>query len=188
MTGKRTWLGLVAAVLVTLALWWQQGDGTLTSDEPAPTPSASSSPTEVEPTEAEPSESEPPETTPTTQAPTLPSPSNTVTRTAEPTTAPTGEVDPVSGLPLITTTELPAEAIDTLELIAAGGPYPYEQDDSVFMNREGILPDQPEGYYREYTVETPGSDDRGARRIVAGVPGEYYWTDDHYASFSRITE
>ena len=55
-----------------------------------------------------------------------------------------------------------------------------------FENREDLLPDQPLGYYREYTVPTPGSETRGARRIVAGEGGEYYWTDDHYDSFSRI--
>jgi len=54
------------------------------------------------------------------------------------------------------------------------------------MNREELLPDQPDGYYRAYTVETPGSDDRGARRMVAGDGGEFYWTDDHYTSFARI--
>ncbi len=82
--------------------------------------------------------------------------------------------------------DLPPEASETVELIDAGGPYPYDQDDGVFGNREELLPDQPEGYYREYTVETPGSDDRGARRIIAGEDGELYWTDDHYASFSLI--
>ncbi|MGZ5399564.1 MAG: ribonuclease domain-containing protein, partial [Nocardioides sp.] len=59
------------------------------------------------------------------------------------------------------------------------------QDGGAFLNREQILPDRPEGY-REYTVRTPGSDDRGARRIVTGDGGEYSWTDDHYASFARI--
>jgi guanyl-specific ribonuclease Sa len=84
---------------------------------------------------------------------------------------------------------LPPEAIDTLELIARGGPYPYRQDDGVFQNRERLLPPQPRGYYREYTVDTPGSRDRGARRIVTGgrPPVEYYYTDDHYRSFRRFT-
>ncbi|MFD0724964.1 ribonuclease domain-containing protein [Lysobacter brunescens] len=84
---------------------------------------------------------------------------------------------------------LPPEAIDTLQLIARGGPYPYRQDDGVFGNRERRLPQQPRGYYREYTVETPGSPDRGARRIVAGgqPPVEYFYTDDHYRSFRRFT-
>lgn len=84
---------------------------------------------------------------------------------------------------------LPPEAIETLQTIARGGPYPYRQDDGVFGNRERRLPQQPRGYYREYTVDTPGSRDRGARRIVAGgrPPTEYFYTDDHYRSFRRFT-
>ncbi|HWM35724.1 MAG TPA: ribonuclease [Streptomyces sp.] len=83
--------------------------------------------------------------------------------------------------------KLPAEAHDTLELIEQGGPYPYPQDGTVFQNREGILPDQSEGYYHEYTVETPGSDDRGAKRIVTGdKEQEDYFTEDHYESFDLV--
>lgn len=102
--------------------------------------------------------------------------------------APPGDpsVDPDSGLPIVSLAALPAEATVTWELIDAGGPFPYDQDGAVFQNREGLLPDQASSYYREYTVETPGSDDRGARRIVAGADGDRYWTDDHYDSFSRI--
>jgi ribonuclease T1 len=81
---------------------------------------------------------------------------------------------------------LPPEALVTLELIAAGGPYPYRKDGATFGNREGLLPRQPGGFYREYTVETPGSDDRGARRIVTGADGSRFWTDDHYASFQEV--
>ncbi|WP_306316217.1 MULTISPECIES: ribonuclease [unclassified Streptomyces] len=82
---------------------------------------------------------------------------------------------------------LPGEAHDTLDLIEQGGPYPYEQDGTVFSNREGILPDQSSGYYHEYTVITPGSDDRGARRIVTGESNqEDYYTADHYASFDLV--
>jgi ribonuclease T1 len=73
-----------------------------------------------------------------------------------------------------------------IELVDAGGPFPHDQDGAVFQNREGLLPDQPEGYYREYTVETPGSDDRGARRLVIGREGETYYTRDHYSSFIEI--
>ncbi|MSW70623.1 MAG: ribonuclease [Actinobacteria bacterium] len=92
-----------------------------------------------------------------------------------------------SGLPLVGLSDLPPEAARTIELIESGGPFPEpERDGGVFGNREELLPDQPFGYYREYTVPTPGSNDRGARRIVAGSPGEYYWTDDHYSSFSRV--
>lgn len=94
--------------------------------------------------------------------------------------------DPASGLPRVAEHDLPTEARETLALIDAGGPYPYDQDDQTFFNREGLLPGQPVGYYREYTVVTPGEDDRGPRRIVAGREGEYYWTSDHYVSFERI--
>ena len=84
--------------------------------------------------------------------------------------------------------QLPNEARQTLALIKAGGPFPYTRDGSVFSNRESQLPKRNRGYYREYTVKTPGAKDRGARRIVAGVPGEYYYTDDHYRTFRRIIE
>jgi ribonuclease T1 len=83
---------------------------------------------------------------------------------------------------------LPQEARKTLELIRQNGPYPYRQDGRVFGNREQRLPSKSRGYYREYTVPTPGAHDRGARRIVAGRDGEYYYTDDHYGSFRRIRE
>ena len=83
---------------------------------------------------------------------------------------------------------LPIEARATLELIKAGGPFPYPQDGRVFLNREKLLPLKQRGYYREYTVRTPGARDRGARRIVAGSAGEYYYTADHYRSFRRIRE
>jgi guanyl-specific ribonuclease Sa len=83
---------------------------------------------------------------------------------------------------------LPPEAHRTLQLIAAGGPFPYDRDGTVFQNREGRLPARPRGYYREYTVRTPGSPDRGARRIVSGgdPPTEFFYTDDHYRSFRRL--
>ncbi|PBC79949.1 ribonuclease T1 [Streptomyces sp. TLI_235] len=83
-------------------------------------------------------------------------------------------------------TRLPAQAGTTLGLIAAGGPYPYRSDGVVFENREGLLPRHTTGYYHEYTVATPGSDDRGTRRIVTGTSGERYWSADHYASFREI--
>lgn len=86
----------------------------------------------------------------------------------------------------VTLDQLPREARRTLELIEAGGPYPYRQDGSTFGNRERLLPVQPAGYYREFTVPTPGSRDRGARRLVLGDSGEIYYTEDHYQSFSRI--
>jgi ribonuclease T1 len=84
--------------------------------------------------------------------------------------------------------QLPEEARQTLVLIKSNGPFPYPQDGRPFGNRERQLPSRPRSYYREYTVKTPGARDRGARRIVAGERGEYYYSDDHYRSFRRIIE
>jgi ribonuclease T1 len=110
------------------------------------------------------------------------------TTTIEPhATRSTQGIDAVSGLPWIQQSELPPEALRTLQEIDDGGPYDYPgKDDTTFTNAEGLLPDHESGYYREYTVETPGSPDRGARRIVTGDGGEFYYTDDHYRSFRRI--
>ncbi len=91
-----------------------------------------------------------------------------------------------SDLPSVQVDSLPAEARETLDRIESNGPYPYRKDGSTFQNREGLLPDQEIGHYREFTVDTPGSPDRGARRIVAGDDGERFYTADHYASFSEI--
>jgi ribonuclease T1 len=83
--------------------------------------------------------------------------------------------------------DLPSQAHDTLNLIDQGGPFPYSQDGTVFSNREGVLPGEPSGYYHEYTVITPGSSTRGARRIVTGEQyQEDYYTSDHYATFDLI--
>ncbi|RMH90877.1 ribonuclease [Lysobacter pythonis] len=92
---------------------------------------------------------------------------------------------PTDGLPA---TPLPREALDTIALIQRGGPFPYRQDGSVFGNRERRLPDKPRGWYREYTVKTPGLSHRGARRIVTGgdPPDAWYYTDDHYERFRRV--
>jgi ribonuclease T1 len=144
VTGGRTWLGLVAAVLAAVLLWWGQGDGSTPTAEPA--------------------------------APT----SRTSTATASTSS------DPEAGFPTVALADLPPEAGDTVELIDAGGPFPEDEDSGVFGNFEGLLPDRERGYYREYTVQTPGLDHRGARRIVAGSSGELYWTEDHYQSFERI--
>jgi ribonuclease T1 len=105
---------------------------------------------------------------------------------ASPTEPPAAEVPTGFRGGTIGIVELPPEAIDTLLLIEEGGPFPYDQDGAVFQNREGSLPSHPSGYYQEYTVETPGSPDRGARRIVTGADGERYWTDDHYDSFRFV--
>jgi ribonuclease T1 len=97
-------------------------------------------------------------------------------------------LDPESGLKVVAVTDLPKEAQDTLKLIDQGGPYPYSRDGVVFGNLEKILPKRDRGYYHEFTVKTPGENDRGARRIVTGNAGERYYTDDHYDSFRRIAE
>ncbi len=80
------------------------------------------------------------------------------------------------------------ELVNTLERISRGGPYPYKRDGVVFENRERLLPTQPRGYYREYTVPTPGLNHRGARRVVTGgdPPQVFFYTEDHYRSFTRI--
>jgi ribonuclease T1 len=84
--------------------------------------------------------------------------------------------------------DLPPQARATLQLIEQGGPFPYSRDGVVFRNYERLLPQRPRGYYREYTVPTPGARNRGARRIIAGKAGERYYTDDHYRTFRRIRE
>lgn len=92
------------------------------------------------------------------------------------------------GIGSIASTALPAEGQATLQLIKKGGPFPYRKDGSTFGNRERQLPRRQHGYYTEYTVKTPGATNRGARRIIAGGVGEYYYTGDHYNSFQRIKE
>lgn len=96
------------------------------------------------------------------------------------------ETSPANGLATVKAADLPAEARTTLALIDKGGPYPYSRDGVVFGNFEGRLPKEKRGYYHEYTVKTPGSRDRGARRIVTGRGGEIYYTDDHYDSFRTV--
>ena len=94
----------------------------------------------------------------------------------------------VAELPTISVSDLPSEARQTLSLIKQGGPFPYPRDGITFGNREGRLPPHRRGYYSEYTVKTPGRRDRGARRIIAGSRGEFYYTDDHYKTFRLIKE
>lgn len=97
--------------------------------------------------------------------------------------------EPATKIGEIAAAELPREGRTTLDLIKKGGPFPYpEKDGSTFGNFEKRLPGRERGYYREYTVPTPGAKNRGARRIVAGRDGEFYYTADHYNSFKRIKE
>jgi ribonuclease T1 len=91
-----------------------------------------------------------------------------------------------SGLEIVKAASLPPEARTTMKLIDANGPFPYSRDGVTYNNLEKILPKQTKGYYHEYTVVTPGSKDRGARRIIAGGKGERFYTDDHYASFKEV--
>lgn len=166
-------LSLIATVLVAVVIWWtQQGtngdDGSgdarpqeTSSAAPAPSSNGSDDPSSDGSASSEPSYD-----------------------ASQPSYD--GASDPESGLAWVEEDELPAEARETLELIDDGGPYPYDRDGVTFENREGILPSQQGGYYHEYTVPTPGEDDRGARRIVTGGDDEFYWTADHYSSFERI--
>ena len=99
-----------------------------------------------------------------------------------------GGRDPRSGLPLVALGQLPPEARQTVALIDRGGPFPYAKDGVTFGNNEGLLPAHPRGWYREYTVRTPGEGDRGPRRIVTGDDDrEIYYTGDHYVTFARVT-
>ena len=89
-------------------------------------------------------------------------------------------------LPVVPLSSLPTEVDHTIALIRQGGPFPYSRDGVVFANREHLLPAHPSGYYHEYTVPTPGENDRGPRRVVAGGEDEFYYTADHYVSFVAV--
>ncbi len=160
---------LALLVLGAGAWWWSQRDeapsAPVATSEKTPDPKHTSAVLALPPVE---------QTRPGELAGEVPD----VAPTAAPAPSPTGT------LPAF----LPAEARQTLERIQRGGPFPHRQDGSVFQNREGRLPRQARGYYREYTVDTPGLDHRGERRIVTGgqPPREYYYTDDHYESFRRF--
>lgn len=95
---------------------------------------------------------------------------------------------PPGAIAEIPLSQLPPEARQTIALIRKGGPFPYAKDGSAFGNREAMLPKQKHGYYREYTVKTPGERSRGARRIIWGAGGEFYYTGDHYNHFLRVKD
>ena len=206
--------GTLVTILLAVLLWWLNG-GQPTSNTPAPStdspPTSTSaeavtalSPTtvavaagdSVTATEAatavdattEPAATDEP--TPTSAPPTATArPAPTATKPPQPTPAPTSKAKAgPAGMATITHEELLPEALETLALIETDGPFPYERDGITFQNRERLLPSKPRGYYREYTVITPGENDRGARRIIAGENGERYYTDDHYESFYWIIE
>jgi len=168
------WGGAAAVVaLLAVLVLAAGGSGPFTNRTPSAPPSLVSSAAPVQSALAVPSRA------PISSAAQAPS-------AAVPSASPVPVIDPASGLPAIRRAALPPEALTALALIAAGGPFPYAADGATFRNLEGILPKHASGYYHEYTVVTPGSADRGARRIVTGGAGEQYWTDDHYASFRRI--
>lgn len=92
------------------------------------------------------------------------------------------------GVPVVAVADLSPEARDTLRAIKQGGPLAFKRDGAVFNNFEKVLPKRQHGYYHEYTVITPGMNNRGVRRIISGQNNEYYYTADHYQTFKRILE
>jgi len=165
--GRQYLIAIAVAFLALVVIWLsagglQQGSGQPPGRTTGQTlvPSASSAPTSADTS---------PDPTPTQES-----------------TTGTPQIDPVSGLAWVDVSDLPPEVADTLEEIENGPPYPYDRDGVTFENREGLLPDEEYGYYQEFTVTTPGSSDRGARRVIWGLADEYYYTDDHYDSFVRI--
>jgi ribonuclease T1 len=105
-----------------------------------------------------------------------------------PAVAQKGPAAPLDTVVEVSIAQLPPEARETITRVRKGGPFPYAKDGAVFGNREGHLPAQKRGYYKEYTVKTPGERTRGARRIIAGAGGELYYSDDHYNHFRRVRE
>ena len=165
---RRTFAGvLVAVVLASVVI------GAVRNDDDTDSGTSAAPSIEVSPDES-PTESESPnDGDPGPAFPTAVAPSQVAT-------------DPVSGLALVSLADLPPEASGTAALIESGGPFPYADDGETFLNSAGLLPEQETGYYRVYTVETPGSVEPTSRRIVTGTDGELYWTDDLYTSFRRI--
>ncbi|NWL32291.1 ribonuclease domain-containing protein [Paenarthrobacter nitroguajacolicus] len=128
-------------------------------------------------------------TAPTTAPPSgVPTAGQSTTPASGTATSAASAVANPSTLPTINASQLPKEARQTLALIAKGGPYPYDRDGVNFGNFEGLLPKKSGGFYKEYTVPTPGESDRGARRIIVGKDSAKYYTPDHYESFTFIVE
>lgn len=194
LAGRSKWGALLALVMV-VALWWFTSTGT-PEDEQAPsaTSSEGTQSPEASPTSGQMSTPSVTDTTTATSRPSVsarpapPRSSATERPSARPSTpAAQAPRNDSNGYAWVEAAGLPDPAGEVLAAIDAGGPFEYTpKDGSVFGNFEGLLPKRERGYYREYTVETPGVNHRGARRIVTGRSGEFYWTDDHYASFERI--
>ena len=181
MNMRRLLAAIVLTVLLGVALFVSNGLQ-LQTGGPSPAESASGQP--------RPAQSSPPQAPAKSSPPQAgPARSGTLPPSSLPPSAPDGgaAANP-SRLPTIRESQLPREGRATLALIRRGGPFPYERDGVAFGNFERILPRKSGGYYREYTVPTPGESDRGARRIVAGQAGEKYYTADHYESFKFIAE
>jgi ribonuclease T1 len=170
---RRTFAAVLVAVMVASALigWIRNGDSDNASDDEPPVASINVSQRPSASAEKPPGADEGPTgpAFPTAVAPSHP------------------ETDEASGLPVVDLASLPPEVTETVDLIDAGGPFPYADDGEAFLNSAGLLPERRTGYYRVYTVETPGPAEPTTRRIVSGADGELYWTDDHYKSFRRIT-
>lgn len=164
-------IGLIFAIITVVTYATRQSRGEAGESGIFPTPET------PPPAPKTPKQVPPP--TPKAELPTLPSSNTPEARGDVP-------VPIFPNEPTIRLAELPEEARATLQRIEAGGPFPFERDGITFKNREGNLMDRPDGYWREYTVITPGDRTRGARRIVAGSKGERYYSDDHYQSFRRV--
>jgi ribonuclease T1 len=190
MTSKRRLLLALAVVLVGVVLLvvtrgggsstTGSGDGSATTVTLAPAvrPSSAGGPATTNGSGAG--------TTRVTAPRTTANPPSSVAPGASTTRATTGPAP--AGMKTVAISSLPPEARTTLRLIAADGPFPYRQDGVVFENRERHLPKKASGYYHEYTVVTPGSPDRGARRIITGANGDHFYTSDHYATFRLVVD
>lgn len=190
LAGRSKWGALLAIVLV-VAVWWFTSPGTSEDEDAASTTSSESTRSaDVVPSAA-------PQATDTATASARPSMGATAAPprssvSARPSARPSAPATSAPrkdshGFVWVEAAALPDPAGAVLAAIDAGGPFEYTpKDGAVFGNFEGLLPKRERGYYREYTVETPGVNHRGARRIVTGRSGEFYWTDDHYSSFERI--
>ena len=178
----------VAALLVAAVVWWVQNrDGATSRDGNGPT-SGRDNGTRIGPAPTLPGGAPPAQQTPKRPAPQPPHDTSPAPPTT-PASKPGATVTPVRAtfnVEFIRDTDERAAVVEVIKAIDAGGPFRYRKDGSTWENRERRLPKRPMGYYHEYTVDTPGSDDRGARRLIAGDQHELYYTRDHYGSFTNV--